>query len=82
MQLIWYQRKDGMWNAACACNASVCGVSFERRADAEAAHFNLTRRERAFRAHHQVRFEGNQIPACGPKLPEPNQYTPAPLVFP
>ena len=81
MRLIWYQRQDGLWNAACACNATIAGVAFEPRADAEAAHFNLTRMERAFRAHHQVRFAGNQIPACGPKLPELNPNLSSPFVF-
>ena len=67
MQLIWHQRKDGLWNAACACNATICGVEFERRAQAEAWHFDRTR---------------SQIPACGPKLPEPNPNHPDPFVFP
>lgn len=82
MQLIWYQRQDGLWNAACACNASVCGVPFERRAEAEQAHFDLTTMERAHRAAHPDRFAGNQIPTCGPRLPEPNPNLPGPLVFP
>jgi hypothetical protein len=82
MQLIWHQRKDGLWNAACACNAAVVGVPFERRADAEAAHVELTSMERAFRAKNPKRFKGNQIPSCGPKLPEPNPNFPEPLVFP
>ena len=80
MQLVWHQRKDGLWNAACACNASVCGVPFERRAEAEQAHFDLTKMERARRAKHPERFP--QLPACGPKLPEPNPNLPGPLVFP
>ena len=82
MQLIWHQRKDGLWNAACACNASLCGVEFERRAEAEAWHFGLTRTERAHRAENAERFAGNQIPDCGPKLPEPNPNLPDPFVFP
>ena len=82
MRIVWHQRKDGLWNAACACNASVVGVSFERRSDAEAAHFDLTRMERAHRAANPERFAGNQIPACGPKLPEPNPNLPDPFVFP
>lgn len=82
MRLVWYQRADGLWNAACACNASVVGVPFERRADAEAAHFELTITERAHRAKHPDRFAGNQIPACGPRLPEPNPNLPDPPVFP
>jgi hypothetical protein len=81
MQLIWHQRKDGLWNAACSCNATVVGVPFERRAEAEAAHFDLTKMERAYRSAYR-RFAGNQIPPCGPKLPEPNPNLPGPLVFP
>ena len=72
MRLVWYQRQDGLWNAACACNASVCGVEFERRSVAEVAHFELTATERTHRTETPWRFAGNQIPACGPKLPEPN----------
>jgi hypothetical protein len=79
MRLIWHQRKDGLWNAACACNATIVGMPFERRADAEAAHVELTNMERAWNPE---RFEGNQIPPCGPKLPEPNPNFPDPLVFP
>jgi hypothetical protein len=92
MQLIWHQRKDGLWNAACSCNATVVGVPFERRAEAEAAHFAVATMERAFRASKStiasfVRTENperyaNQIPPCGPKLPEPNPNLPGPLVFP
>jgi len=80
MQLVWYQRKDGLWNAECACNAAVCGVEFERRAEAERAHFDLTKMERAHRATHPERFA--QLPACGPKLPELNPNLPGPRVFP
>lgn len=82
MKLIWYQREDGLWNAACACNASVCGLEFVCRAAAETAHFDLTRMERAHRVAHPERFAGNQIPACGPKLPEPNPNSPDPFMFP
>ena len=77
MQLVWHQREDGLWNAACSCNASLCGVAFERRAQAEAWHFDLARTERVHREK-----TGNQIPACGPKLPEPNPNLPDPFVFP
>ena len=80
MQLVWHQRKDGLWNAARACNATVCGVPFERRAEAEAAHFDLTKMEREHRAAHPARFTA--IPPCGPKLPEPNPNLPGLLVFP
>ena len=82
MRLVWYQRSDGLWNAACACNASICGVEFERRAAAEESHLDLTITERDWRASRPERFEGNQIPPCGPKLPEPNPNLPGPLVFP
>lgn len=76
MRLIWYQRHDSLWNAACACNATVCGIPFGQRADAEAAHFEVAREERARRA------ENNPIPACGPKLPEVNPNFTDPFVFP
>lgn len=82
MWLVWYQRADGLWNAACTCNASICGVPLEKRAAAETAHFDRARLERVFRISHPGRFEGNQIPACGPKLPEPDPNNTAPLVFP
>jgi hypothetical protein len=82
MQLIWYQRGDGLWNAACACNATIAGIPFDRRADAEAAHFDLTRLERVFRINNPKRFTGNQIPACGPKIPESNPNATGPLMFP
>jgi hypothetical protein len=82
MRLVWYQRQDSLWNAACACNASICGVAFERRADAEQTHFDLTTAEREFRSSRPRRFAGNQIPACGPALPEPNPNLPGTLVFP
>lgn len=76
MKLVWHQRRDGLWNAACACNATICGVKFDRRAQAEAWHFDLTNMERKHRA------PDNQIPTCGPKLPEPNPNDPDPFVFP
>ena len=79
MKLVWYQRKDGLWNAACACNAMSCGVEFERREHAEVAHFILATMEREHRA---ARVSDNQIPDCGPKLPEPNPNDPDPFVFP
>jgi len=82
MRLVWYQRRDSLWNAACACNASVVGVPFPRRAEAEQAHFDLTVTERKFRAEHPERFAGNQIPPCGPKLPQDDPNLPGPFVFP
>ena len=82
MRLVWYQRQDGLWNAACACNASVVGVRFEQRADAETAHVELANVERMFRATNPACFAGNLIPPCGPKLPEPNPNLPDPFVFP
>lgn len=77
MKLIWHQRKDGLWNAECACHATIAGWFLERRAEAEAAHFDLANKERIRRAG-----TANQIPACGPKLPEPNPNDPDPFVFP
>lgn len=74
-RLVWYRREDGLWNAACACNATICGVPFADRARAESAHFDFTYRIRAENG-------GNQIPGCGPALPEPNPNIPGPLVFP
>jgi len=82
MRLVWYQRKDGLWNAACACNATIVGMRFEQRADAETAHVKLAHKERAFRAGALEHFANNQIPPCGPKLPEPNPNLPEPFVFP
>ena len=81
MKLVWYQRQDGLWNAACACNASVVGIPFETRAEAEAAHVKLADKERTFRAEDPARFKDLQIPPCGPKLPEPNPNLPNPFVF-
>jgi hypothetical protein len=88
MRLVWYQRQDGLWNAACACNATVVGIAYERRADAETAHFETARIKREHRANNPERIDGvlrasrNQIPPCGPKLPEPNPNFPDPFVFP
>jgi hypothetical protein len=78
VRLIWYQRQDGLWNAACACNATVVGVAFNERATAEEMHFEVARTDRA---HHAPRY-GSMIPPCGPKLPEPNPNEPGPRVFP
>ena len=75
MKLIWYKRQDGLWNAACACNATLCGTAFEQRAAAETAHFNNAHAERWQRGAHK-------IPACGPKLPEHNPNLPDPWIFP
>ncbi len=50
MRLIWYRRNDGLWNAACACNACIAGVAFEGRAAAEEWHEQLANTERARRA--------------------------------
>ena len=80
MKLIWYRRNDGLWNAACACNACIAGVDFEKRAAAEEWHEQLANTERARRA--ATPHFGDQIPSCGPKLPEPNPNFPGPLVFP
>lgn len=82
MRLVWYQREDGLWNAACACHATICGTPFDQRGDAEAAHFNHAWVERETRVRHPKRFVGNQIPPCGPKLPEENPNSPNTPVFP
>lgn len=81
MRLVWYQRADGLWNAACACNATIVGATFEQRAAAEERHFVIAGHERAFREKTQGSLPG-PIPACGPKLPEPNPNIPGPPVFP
>ena len=81
MRLVWYRRSDGLWNAACACNACIAGVAFEGRAAAEEWHEQLANTERARRAANPAHF-GSQIPACGPKLPDPNPNLPTPFVFP
>lgn len=80
MRLVWYQRADGLWNAACACNATIVGVPFEQRAAAEVRHFATAVEERALRSRTQG--HPNPIPACAPKLPEPNPNIPEPPVFP
>jgi hypothetical protein len=72
IRLIWYQRKDGFWNAACACGATICGISFEDRAKAEGVHATRA-------AGTRMR---NPIPSCGPKLPDPDPNVTDPLVFP
>ncbi len=82
MRLVWYRREDHLWNAACACNATLCGVPFEQRDAAEIRHFEYTCIQRDERASAPDRFVANQIPACGPKLPEPNPNLPDPFVFP
>jgi hypothetical protein len=76
LHLVWYQRPDGCWNAACACHATIAGWAFEDRAAAEAGHFAIADKERARRAG-----TPSQIPDCGPKLPDPNPNHPEPPVF-
>lgn len=80
MRLVWYQREDGLWNAACACNATIVGVPFEQRDAAEERHFLIADHERTFRGKSQGSLP-SPIPACGPKLPDPNPNIPGPLVF-
>jgi hypothetical protein len=77
MRLVWYQRQDGLWNADCACHATIAGWSFDQRAEAEVGHFAVANKER-------VRREGTnrQLPSCGPKLPDPNPNLPGAPVFP
>lgn len=84
MRLIWYQRKDGFWNAACACGATLAGFSFEYRADAEVVHSQGRRaelRQRDALGPFAVFARREQDPPCGPKLPEPNPNSTDPLVF-
>ena len=80
MRLIWYRRNDGLWNAACACNACIAGVLFENRSAAEEWHEQLANAERERRAVRPEQF-GAQIPSCGPKLPDPNPNFDTPFVF-
>lgn len=77
MRLVWYQRPDGLWNADCACCATIAGWAFEDRAKAEAGHFAYADKER-------VRREDTKSPlaGCGPKLPDPNPNLIGPFVFP
>lgn len=82
VKLVWYQRKDGLWNAECACNATICGVMLEHRGEAESWHFKQAAEERAFRASLAERFSKNQIPPCGSKLPDPDPNLPGGYVFP
>jgi hypothetical protein len=77
VRLVWYQRADGLWNAACACHATLCGVAFEGRSAAESWHFEAAANERVGRAG-----TPQQIPECGPKLPDPDPNHPEPPVFP
>ena len=82
MRLVWYQRGDGLWNAACACNAVIAGMPDHRRAGAEEAHFAIASMERVYRAKSPDCPQSAQVPPCGPKLPEPNPNLPYPFVFP
>jgi hypothetical protein len=79
-KLVWHQRPDGLWNAPCACSASIVGIQFERRAEAEEEHFTVAHEERE-RRHARHPGTPMEIPPCGPKLPEATQYIPT-LVFP
>ena len=81
MRLVWYQRQDSLWNAACACNASVCGVEFERRADAEAAHFDLTIMERASRGT-PGSLRGKPDPRMRAEAPRAEPVHPSPVGVP
>lgn len=76
IRLVWYQRYDSLWNAACSCHTTICGFPFSQRADAEAVHFEAARKVRESRA------ANNPFPACGPKLPEANPNFTDPFVFP
>lgn len=73
--LIWYQRKDGLWNAECTCGATICGTADNERLAAEDWHF----------ANAEIgRQDGHKYKPCGPKLPEEdlNNYFPHPWIFP
>lgn len=74
IRLIWYQRKDLVWNAECTCGATLCGVEDNQRLDTEVWHFRCADEDRA---------NGNKYKPCGPKLPteDPNGYFPNPPIF-
>jgi hypothetical protein len=61
MKMIWYRRPDYLWNARCACGATLCGFEFEARAAAERGH-----------AENVIQERGAEAPwgACAPALPE------------
>lgn len=70
--LIWYQRKtDGLWNAECACGATLCGFGGDatERALGEADHFARAAADRR---------DGHKHHACGPKQPDPALAAPPP----
>lgn len=57
MLLTWYQRaSDGLWNADCACGATLCGVTEELQAAMEALHIKETEKHR----------DRHGYPPCGP----------------
>lgn len=72
IQLVWYRRPDGRWNADCACGATVCGILEGERWTYEDWHLAHAQEERA---------HGQERQPCGPKLPDPNPNFPGPPVF-
>lgn len=75
MTLIWYQRKDGLWNAACSCGSTCCGIQFGERAECEIRHFENTTRDRNYNCTGRKRLP------CGAKLPEIDPNHPEQFVF-
>lgn len=55
--LIWIERIDGLWNAECACGATLAGFREEDRTHAEGFHFVNAAAERR---------RGAYYPSCGP----------------
>lgn len=78
MRLVWYQRQDGFWNAACACGATLVGCRLDQRSEVEKWHVEKASLERTC----QAARKSDLLPACGPKLPEPDPNNPGPRVFP
>ena len=73
VNLVWYRRHDGLWNAECKCIATISGVVENMRSSAELHHFNITNIKR---------HGGCDYPPCGPKLPDvDNPYIPTPWIF-
>jgi hypothetical protein len=67
MKLIWYKRRDDLWNAECACGATLCGSSESEREEFETWHFARA---------DEYRRNGNKVLLCGSKepIPDPNEY--------
>jgi hypothetical protein len=70
--LLWFQRpNDGLWNAPCACGATLAGEEYPS-SSVENRHFSRT---------HKERLDGKNYPECGPDEKAcKDQYTHAAFV--